>query len=397
MILAAAGSSRRRPLPRPADQGAGLGGDVDQHRCVHFDFDEVFGDDYLHFYASQLTDERNDRETSEIVSLLGLQDGDTILDAPCGHGRISNRLAERGLHLVGVDASAQFLELARQAGPGVDYRLGDLRELPVDGPFDAVISWFTSFGYFDDDGNRQVLAEYRRVLRPGGRLLLETQNHDEFVRRFTPAPFSHGIQVNDDLMSTRASSIASRAASRPTESWCEMGMSAAATSPSGSRQSRSWAPGWPTPASLPQSSTPATADHRQSTGLAWSCSPPRSTLREPRSFVPDGTERAAGGWRAHAEPAICVDGPRAHIATESAICSSRGQLAGAPELAAEAAPSHPRPPVIRVIHLLGALRLRTGGSSGPRCGRFECCSGRVSRSWGGQWFSLAGDREPGDY
>lgn len=177
-----------------------LGPDVDQHRCVRFDFDEVFGDDYLHFYASQLTDQRNDRETSEIVSLLGLQGGDRILDAPCGHGRISNRLAERGLHVVGVDASARFLEVARQAGPGVDYRLGDLRELPVDGPFDAVISWFTSFGYFDDDGNRQVLAECRRVLRPGGRLLLETQNHDEFVRRFTPAPFSYGMQVNDDLM-----------------------------------------------------------------------------------------------------------------------------------------------------------------------------------------------------
>lgn len=37
---------------------------------------------------------------------------------------------------------------------------------------------------------------------PRGRLLLETQNHHEFVRRFTPAPFSHGMQgrVNDDLM-----------------------------------------------------------------------------------------------------------------------------------------------------------------------------------------------------
>lgn len=167
---------------------------------MSFDFEDVFGDDYLYFYASQLNDERNDREADEIVSLLGLGNGDVVLDAPCGHGRISNRLAQRGIHVVGVDASPLFLDVAREAGTEANYRLGDLRQLPVDGPFDAAISWFTSFGYFDDDENRQVLSEYRRVLRPGGRLLLETQNHDEFVRRFTPAPFSHQMQVNDDLM-----------------------------------------------------------------------------------------------------------------------------------------------------------------------------------------------------
>jgi SAM-dependent methyltransferase len=167
---------------------------------MSFDFEDVFGDDYLHFYAGHLTDELNDREADEIVSLLGLGDGEKVLDAPCGHGRISNRLARRGMDVVGVDASTRFLEIAREAGTDADYRVGDLRQLPVKGPFDAVISWFTSFGYFDDDENRHVLAEYRRVLRPGGRLLLETQNHDEFVRRFTPAPFSRQLQVDDDLM-----------------------------------------------------------------------------------------------------------------------------------------------------------------------------------------------------
>lgn len=40
------------------------------------------------------------------------------------------------------------------------------------GPFDAVVCWFTSFGYFDDDDNRKVLDEFAQVLRPGGRLLM---------------------------------------------------------------------------------------------------------------------------------------------------------------------------------------------------------------------------------
>jgi SAM-dependent methyltransferase len=166
---------------------------------MRFDFDEVFGEDYLYFAGGQLTDERSERDVDDIVRFLGLEAGDTVLDAPCGHGRISNRLAERGMHVVGIDASALFVETAQAGGTTAEHRVGDLRELPVDGPFDAVLSWFTSFGYFDDSGNRQVLAEYRRVLRPGGRLLLELHNRDELVRRFTPAPFGQVVQIGDDM------------------------------------------------------------------------------------------------------------------------------------------------------------------------------------------------------
>ena len=166
---------------------------------MRFDFEETFGDDYLHFYAAQLTDEHNERDTDDIVAFLDLRPGDRVLDAPCGHGRISERLARRGMDVVGVDASTVFLEVARSSGAGVQYLHGDLRALPVDGPFDAALSWFTSFGYFDDDGNQQVLREYRRVLRSGGRLLIEMHNRDEFVRRFTPAPFSHTTHVGDDV------------------------------------------------------------------------------------------------------------------------------------------------------------------------------------------------------
>jgi SAM-dependent methyltransferase len=158
---------------------------------VQFDFEATFGDDYLYFYRRMLTDEVSDGDTDDIVALLGLAPGDSVLDAPCGHGRISNRLADRGCDVVGVDASELFLGVAREAGSAVDYRRGDLRDLPVDGPFDAALSWFTSFGYFDDDGNRRVLSEYRRVLRPGGRLLIEMHNRDNFVRFFAPAPYSH--------------------------------------------------------------------------------------------------------------------------------------------------------------------------------------------------------------
>ena len=167
---------------------------------VQFDFEETFGDDYLYFYADVLSDEQNDADTDTIVSILRLEGRESVLDAPCGHGRISNRLAQRGMQVVGVDASELFLKRAHDDGSSAEYLHGDIRAIPVDGPFDVVLSWFTSFGYFDDDENRQVLSEYRRVLRPGGRLLIEMHNHDEFVRRFTPAPFSVTTRVGTDLM-----------------------------------------------------------------------------------------------------------------------------------------------------------------------------------------------------
>ena len=55
--------------------------------------------------------------------------------------------------------------------PGsVTYLEGDIRDLPVDGPFDAVVCWLNSFGYYDDADCHKVLEEFRRVLRPGGQV-----------------------------------------------------------------------------------------------------------------------------------------------------------------------------------------------------------------------------------
>lgn len=151
-----------------------------------FDPDDTFNDDYLWFYEPTLTDDRSRREASEIAEILALTPGASILDAPCGHGRISNFLAADGFKVTGVDRTELFLNQAKKdaerLGVEVDYYQGDLRALPVSGPFDAAVCWFTSFGYFDDDDNRLVLRQFADVLRPGGALIIETMHHDGFVR-----------------------------------------------------------------------------------------------------------------------------------------------------------------------------------------------------------------------
>jgi SAM-dependent methyltransferase len=174
---------------------------------MHFDLEGTFGDDYLFFYEESIDDDHSDSDTEEILGLLGLDPGGTVLDAPCGHGRLARRLARAGLRVTGVDVMPAYLEQARSesalppGAPGaVTYLEGDLRSLPVEGPFDAVVCWLNSFGYYDDADCHRVLAEFHRVLRPGGRVAIDTMHHDGGVRHFTPAPDAVVVQRGDDTM-----------------------------------------------------------------------------------------------------------------------------------------------------------------------------------------------------
>ena len=157
-----------------------------------FDTEGLFDDDYLYFYATRDPGgELSDAETALIWRLLELEPGMAVLDLACGHGRIANRLAARGAVVTGLDVTPRFLELAREdalaRGVEVEYVQGDMRELPWTARFDRVINWFTAFGYFDDSGNRRVLAEVARALRPGGRAAIELNNYPAIMRGYVPA------------------------------------------------------------------------------------------------------------------------------------------------------------------------------------------------------------------
>lgn len=137
---------------------------------------EIFDESYEHFYGRLLGPEASEGDAEVIARLLSLGPGMRVLDVPCGEGRIAGRLARRGCEVVGVDASARFLELGRERWPEVTFRMGDMRQLAFESEFDAVLNWFTSFGYFDRATNDAVLRSFGRALRPGGRLLLELVN-----------------------------------------------------------------------------------------------------------------------------------------------------------------------------------------------------------------------------
>jgi ubiquinone/menaquinone biosynthesis C-methylase UbiE len=170
-----------------------------------FEFSEVFNEDYLYFYGPQL-EAVSDAQAETIWRLLDLEPGMEVLDLACGHGRIANRLAQRGARVTGLDATPLFLEYARrdaaERGVDVDYVCGDRRSLPwPEHRFERVISWFASFGYFDDIGNQTVLSEVYRVLCLGGRLLIENNNLAELLPRWLPAVV---VERDGDFMIDRS-------------------------------------------------------------------------------------------------------------------------------------------------------------------------------------------------
>ncbi|MDQ6612521.1 MAG: methyltransferase domain-containing protein [Gemmatimonadota bacterium] len=149
-----------------------------------------FDAQYLNEYEPLFDLQADRREVSRLLELLGeLPSGSRVLDCPCGQGRHSHLLAEAGYDVDGLDYSNELLAVARQRGSGrtLRYRQGDMRSLPSrwTGRFSAVVNLFTSFGFFDESADdRKVLAQFARVLKPGGLLVWHGGSRDGVMARF---------------------------------------------------------------------------------------------------------------------------------------------------------------------------------------------------------------------
>jgi ubiquinone/menaquinone biosynthesis C-methylase UbiE len=148
-------------------------------------WDAFFSEFYLRAFAGDVRDAAAEEQALAAARLARIPEGGDVLDAPCGFGRHSIPLARAGYRVVGADRSAVLLDEARRRAGGERWPKwvqADYRELPhSDESFDMALNLFTSLGYLGDEQDTRALAELRRVLRPEGRLLIETMHRDLLI------------------------------------------------------------------------------------------------------------------------------------------------------------------------------------------------------------------------
>jgi SAM-dependent methyltransferase len=175
-------------------------------------YETIFDERYQELFGPLEQDP--EEEVSQIVRLLALPPGATLVDLGCGRGRHTIPLSLKGYRVTGVDLSDVMLHLARECATReratVEWVREDMRTFVRPGAFDACLSLFTSFGYFCDEENQVVLMNVARSLKESGVFLLDLRNarkglSGENIDRSIPVPSgSLSLRVRFDRTTRRA-------------------------------------------------------------------------------------------------------------------------------------------------------------------------------------------------
>lgn len=146
---------------------------------------------------TELDETFSDTEISYVLDRLGRDDN--VLDIGCGTGRLTIPLARHVRSVTGLDISQAMLDeaarKARAAGHEVSFRQGDMANLPFESEsFDAVVS-ILALMHVPPEDRQRVFAEIRRVLRPGGVLVIGVKN--AVFERFSSADRFATVDLTD--------------------------------------------------------------------------------------------------------------------------------------------------------------------------------------------------------
>lgn len=151
-------------------------------------FADWFDSPYYHILY-QKHDEADARAAlDQLLHALHLKEGSRVLDLACGKGRHARYLADQGFDVTGLDISNQSIAFARQfEHDRLHFYQHDMR-LPFRiNYYDAVVNFFTSFGYFETDRDHlKSLQNIAKGLKPGGLFLLDYFNSVLVRRQLVP-------------------------------------------------------------------------------------------------------------------------------------------------------------------------------------------------------------------
>jgi SAM-dependent methyltransferase len=191
---------------------------LEQSQSTSEPIPNAYSSPWFTLFAESILDEQTAEEIAFLTEHLPRSRYTRIADLCCGTGRHASELANRGYDVVGIDRSAVALEKAKiwqnqKPSSDVTYHEQDMREFTaVPGTFDAVVCLWQSFGYFDDETNRDILQQINAKLTPEGRFVLDIYNRRFFEERLETREFvKDGVTVTeqksmvDDRLTVRLS------------------------------------------------------------------------------------------------------------------------------------------------------------------------------------------------
>ncbi|MFZ3173191.1 MAG: class I SAM-dependent methyltransferase [Carboxydocellales bacterium] len=154
----------------------------------YYDLFDYVGEEYFTVLNKDIL-RKAKKEVEIIKNALALQPEHEILDLCCGIGRHTIPLVKSGFQVIGLDASPRLLQAAnrkaQEEGLKVEFIQGDMRELPFQDKFNVVLNLWSSFGYLENEEEHlKAMKSITRVLKPGGKLLLDVLNRDWVVHNF---------------------------------------------------------------------------------------------------------------------------------------------------------------------------------------------------------------------
>jgi SAM-dependent methyltransferase len=136
--------------------------------------------------------------------------GGPVLDAGAGPGRITNYLVSRGVDASGIDLSPRMVEVARRSYPELRFAVGSIGRLEISGASLAgVVAWY-SIIHTPPEELPGIFADFYRVLRPGGVLLIGMHVGEGMVR--VTRSYGHDVGVDLQLFDPTEIAIALREA-----------------------------------------------------------------------------------------------------------------------------------------------------------------------------------------
>lgn len=136
-----------------------------------------FDSPYYHILYQHRNEAEAQQAVANLLKLLSVPEGSKIMDLCCGKGRHSVFLAQAGHIVTGLDLSpANITHCKSFENERLKFTIHDMRDTYLAEKFDFIFNLFTSFGYFDEDGNKQALKAAIEALNPGGKLLIDFLN-----------------------------------------------------------------------------------------------------------------------------------------------------------------------------------------------------------------------------